>query len=43
VIDLGMRLGEGSGACLALGVLEAAARILQEMATFDSAGIASKD
>ena len=39
VIDLGLRLGEGSGACLALGPLEAAARILREMATFESAGV----
>jgi nicotinate-nucleotide--dimethylbenzimidazole phosphoribosyltransferase len=43
VLDLGLRLGEGTGACLALGVLEAAARILNEMATFDAAGIATKD
>ena len=39
VLDLGLRLGEGSGACLALGVLDAAARILREMATFDSAAV----
>lgn len=39
VLDLGLRLGEGSGACLALGVLDAAALILQEMATFDSASV----
>ena len=43
VLDLGMRLGEGSGACLALPVLEAAARVLSEMATFDSAGVTDKD
>jgi nicotinate-nucleotide--dimethylbenzimidazole phosphoribosyltransferase len=42
VLDLGMRLGEGSGACLALPVLEAAARILGEMATFDAAGVTEK-
>ncbi|MDA8392854.1 MAG: nicotinate-nucleotide--dimethylbenzimidazole phosphoribosyltransferase [Actinomycetota bacterium] len=39
LVDLGMRLGEGSGACLALPLLEAAARTLSEMATFDSAGV----
>jgi len=39
VLDLDLRLGEGSGACLALGVLEAAALILREMATFDSAAV----
>jgi nicotinate-nucleotide--dimethylbenzimidazole phosphoribosyltransferase len=43
VIDLGLRLGEGSGACLALGVLEASARILNEMATFDAVGVTNKD
>lgn len=43
VLDLGMRLGEGSGACLALPVVEAAARVLAEMATFDSAGVTDKD
>ncbi|MGV3758453.1 MAG: nicotinate-nucleotide--dimethylbenzimidazole phosphoribosyltransferase, partial [Actinomycetota bacterium] len=39
VLDLGLRLGEGSGACLALPVLEAAARVLGEMATFDEAAV----
>jgi nicotinate-nucleotide--dimethylbenzimidazole phosphoribosyltransferase len=39
VLDLGLRLGEGSGACLAVPVVEAAARVLREMATFDSAGV----
>ncbi len=42
LLDLDMRLGEGSGACLALPVVEAAARILREMATFDSAGVTDK-
>jgi nicotinate-nucleotide--dimethylbenzimidazole phosphoribosyltransferase len=42
LLDLGMRLGEGSGACLALPVLEAGARVLAEMATFDSAGVSDK-
>jgi nicotinate-nucleotide--dimethylbenzimidazole phosphoribosyltransferase len=42
VLDLGMRLGEGSGACLALPVIEASARLLGEMATFDSAGVTEK-
>ncbi len=39
VLDLGMRLGEGTGACLALPVLEAAARIVAEMATLGDAGV----
>jgi nicotinate-nucleotide--dimethylbenzimidazole phosphoribosyltransferase len=42
LLDLGMRLGEGSGACLALPLVEAAARVLAEMATFDSAGVVGK-
>jgi nicotinate-nucleotide--dimethylbenzimidazole phosphoribosyltransferase len=40
LFDLEMRLGEGTGAALAMGIIEAAARILDEMATFDSAGVA---
>jgi len=43
VLDLDLRLGEGSGACLALPIVEAAARILAEMATFDAAGVTDKD
>jgi nicotinate-nucleotide--dimethylbenzimidazole phosphoribosyltransferase len=39
VLDLDLRLGEGSGATLALPLLEAAARILGEMATFADLGI----
>lgn len=43
VLDLDLRLGEGTGACLALPIVEASARILGEMATFDSAGVTHKD
>jgi nicotinate-nucleotide--dimethylbenzimidazole phosphoribosyltransferase len=39
VLDLGMRLGEGTGGCLALNILDAAARILHDMATFEAARI----
>jgi nicotinate-nucleotide--dimethylbenzimidazole phosphoribosyltransferase len=42
VLDLELRLGEGTGACLALPILEAGARILGEMATFDAAGVTDK-
>jgi nicotinate-nucleotide--dimethylbenzimidazole phosphoribosyltransferase len=40
LFDLQMRLGEGTGAALSMGIIEAAARILSEMATFESAGVA---
>ncbi len=42
VLDLGMRLGEGSGATLAVPTVQAAAKILREMATFDAAGVTDK-
>jgi len=42
LLDLGMRLGEGSGAVLALPIVAAAVRVLHEVATFDSAGVSEK-
>jgi nicotinate-nucleotide--dimethylbenzimidazole phosphoribosyltransferase len=42
ILDLGLRLGEGTGACLALPILQASARIVHEMATFDDAGVSSE-
>ena len=43
VLDLDMRLGEGTGAALAMPVIEAAIKIYNEMATFDSAQVAKGD
>ena len=43
LLDLGMRLGEGSGAALALALLKAAARCHAEMATFESAGVSGPE
>jgi nicotinate-nucleotide--dimethylbenzimidazole phosphoribosyltransferase len=42
LFDLQMRLGEGTGAALALSLLEASCKILSEMATFGQAGISGK-
>lgn len=39
VLNLGLRLGEGSGAAAALPMVQAAARIMRDMATFADAGI----
>ncbi|HEV3031956.1 MAG TPA: nicotinate-nucleotide--dimethylbenzimidazole phosphoribosyltransferase [Polyangia bacterium] len=42
LFDLGMRLGEGTGAALAINLLRAAVRLQGEMATFASAGVANR-
>jgi nicotinate-nucleotide--dimethylbenzimidazole phosphoribosyltransferase len=43
VLDLGLRLGEGTGAALAIGVIDGAMKLLTEMATFDEAGVTASD
>jgi nicotinate-nucleotide--dimethylbenzimidazole phosphoribosyltransferase len=43
VLDLSMRLGEGSGAALAAGLVKAALACHRDMATFSQAGVANKD
>ena len=42
LLDMGMRLGEGSGAALAMPIIEAAAKCLSEMATFADAGVSER-
>ena len=43
LLDLGMRLGEGTGAALAAGIVKAAALCHSGMATFEEAGVSDKD
>jgi nicotinate-nucleotide--dimethylbenzimidazole phosphoribosyltransferase len=43
ILSLGMRLGEGSGAAVAFPVIRAAATFLNEMASFDEAGVSNKE
>ncbi|MCP3954454.1 MAG: nicotinate-nucleotide--dimethylbenzimidazole phosphoribosyltransferase [Desulfobacterales bacterium] len=42
VIDFGMRLGEGTGAAMTIDVVDAACRIMREMASFDEAEVSQK-
>jgi nicotinate-nucleotide--dimethylbenzimidazole phosphoribosyltransferase len=43
LLNLNMRLGEGTGAALGISLAEASVKILKEMLTFDEAGVSDKD
>ncbi|MFC4534045.1 nicotinate-nucleotide--dimethylbenzimidazole phosphoribosyltransferase [Sphaerisporangium dianthi] len=43
LVDLDLRLGEGTGALLAYPLVSSAVRVMHEVATFDSAGVTDKD
>jgi nicotinate-nucleotide--dimethylbenzimidazole phosphoribosyltransferase len=43
LLDLDMRLGEGTGAALSMNLVEAAVRILTEVATFEEAAVSKAD
>ena len=42
ILDLNLRLGEGTGAALGINLIDAACKILTQMATFSSAGVSEK-
>ena len=42
LLDLNMRLGEGTGALLAVNLIQSAVKIYNEMATFQSAGVSTQ-
>jgi nicotinate-nucleotide--dimethylbenzimidazole phosphoribosyltransferase len=42
ILDLGMRLGEGTGGALAMSIIDGAVRMFRDVATFDEAGVPGK-
>lgn len=43
ILDLKLRLGEGTGAALGINIIEAGIKILTRMATFQDAGVSQKE
>ncbi len=43
ILDLGFRLGEGTGAALTIGLVDSACKIMCEMASFEDAGVTNKE
>ena len=43
ILDLGMRLGEGTGAALAMGIMDGAVSIFRDMLTFKEEGVSNKE
>ena len=43
ILDLGLRLGEGTGGALAMNILDASVRVLKEVLTFEQAGVSGKE
>jgi nicotinate-nucleotide--dimethylbenzimidazole phosphoribosyltransferase len=43
LFDLDLRLGEGTGACLGMSIVQAAIKVLTEMATFGEAGVSERN
>lgn len=43
LLDLDLRLGEGTGAALSMGIVDASIKIIREMATFEEAGVSEKE
>jgi nicotinate-nucleotide--dimethylbenzimidazole phosphoribosyltransferase len=42
-LDLGMRLGEGTGGTLAMSIMEGSVKVFKEVLTFAEAGVADKE
>ena len=43
ILDLGMRLGEGTGGALSMSIMEGAVHVFNEVLTFEQAGVSDKE